>query len=462
LRHLIVLCIDSLRQDHVGFYRALSGRDRVFAEVAAPTTPHLDAFARRSLTFRNAYPCNLPTIPIRHELMTGCFGLHDRPWQPLLPTDLTVAEILAREGFTCGLVSDNYHFRAPGMNFHRAFHSYDWVRGNEYDPWVSAPPRRDVQRYTSEAYPSAWRARVAQYLANTDAFRPDRPEDWFAHQVARRAADWLEANRAHDRIFLWVDCFDPHEPWDPPAPFDVYRPSGYEGPRLIMPMGGRAADWATPEQIGQIRGLYAGEAASVDAAVGLFLTAVRDLGYMDDSIVLVLADHGHPLGDHGKFLKGADRMYAELLKVPFMLYVPGGAGNGRVSDAIVQYPDVLPTLLELLGLPTYMQTMTGRSFRAVVESPGATHRAVAVSGYFRSSDRSVRDTRWAYVRRPAGEADELYDLVADPHETENVIDQRPEVAQALLAAIPPQFLNGPVHSVKGLQGQYEMRSSAIS
>jgi len=461
--NLIVICIDSLRQDHVGFYREGAEPGAVFPGVRPPRTENLDRFARGALCLRNAYPANMPTIPIRHELMTGCFGLHERPWQPLQPSDLTVAQILGREGYTCGLISDTYHYRAPGMNFHRGFHSYEWIRGNEYDPWVSSGTRREVEQYVNAHYPAEWRGRIAQYLANTDAFGRDRPEDWFAAQVADRAVAWLRAHREKRGrgVFLWIDSFDPHEPWDPPAPFDTCRPEGYTGPRLIMPMGGLAADWATPEQIAQIRGLYAGEVAAVDAALGQVFDALRDLGYMEDSVVLVLADHGHPLADHGKFLKGADRMYSEMLHVPFLLHVPNGSSNGRVSDALIQYPDVLPTLLDLLGLREYAQTMTGRGFRAVVDMQAPEHRSATVSGYFAAVDRCLRNKRWSYIRRPQGQPDELYDLPTDPLEQHNVIDAHPEAAARLLGTIGPQFVRGVVRSIKGVQGQYEMGSAAI-
>ncbi len=461
------MCIDSLRQDHVGAYRRLGGGTGVgaaadapvFAGLRPPATPGLDAFAAHSLCFTNAYPCNIPTIPIRHELMTGHFGLHQRAWQPLVPTDLTAAEILAAEGYTCALVSDTYHYRAPGMNFHRGFHAYEWIRGNEYDPWVSAPTRRSVDDYVTPGYDARWRGRVAQYLANTDGFGRDRPGDWFAAQVADRAVHWLRANRDRRPVFLWIDSFDPHEPWDPPAPFDLYRPAGYAGPRLVMPMGGRALDWATPEQVDQIRGLYAGEVASVDAALGQVLAALAEQGYLEDSVVLVLADHGHPLADHGKFLKGPDRMYSELLKVPFMLHLPGGRRG--VTDTLVQYPDVLPTLLDLLGLGAYGQTMTGRSFRDVAAGGAETHRDVTVSGFHAAVDRAVRDGRWSYVRRPGDEPDELYDLRADPRERTNRIDEAPAVAQGLLARVAPQFLRQRVRAVKGLMGRYELGSGSV-
>jgi len=149
-----------------------------------------------------------------------------------------MAEILRQNGYVCGLISDTYHYRGPGQNYHRGFSAYRWVRGQEYDPYESAPTRRDLNAYINENYSSAWKARIAQFLANTDDFKTE--EDWFPAKVVDEAVNWLRKNRMHKKAFLWIDSFDPHEPWDPPARFDTYRDPDYRGPRLIMPMGGMA------------------------------------------------------------------------------------------------------------------------------------------------------------------------------------------------------------------------------
>ncbi|HEY3072976.1 MAG TPA: sulfatase, partial [Candidatus Limnocylindrales bacterium] len=452
--NLIVVVLDSLRQDHVGAYH--QGRP-AWDGIPPADTPNLNAFARDCVVLDNAYPEALPTIPIRCQLMTGQRTLPYRPWQPLLPSDVTVAEILREEGYVCGLISDTYHYRAPGMNYHRGFHSYDWIRGQEYDPWRSEPSQRRLDDYVNANFPPLWRDRVGQFLANTDEFRTH--DDWFAPSVFGRAADWLRRNRTHDRLFLWIDSFDPHEPWDPPAEFDTYRDPAYRGPRIVLPMGGLADTWATPEEQQNIRGLYAGEVASVDRAFGFLLEALTAHGYLDDSIVLVLADHGHPLGDHGKFLKGADRLYSELLKVPFLLRLPGGRDGGRRASAVVEFTDVLPTLLDLLGLANNTASMHGRSFRPVVEGDADEHRRHVITGYHAGLDRCVRDRRWSLILRPAGEPDELYDLVEDPRERRNLIDAHHDEARRLASAYGKYFFRGGAPRVlKGVQGQYEMAS----
>ncbi|MBI3910595.1 MAG: sulfatase-like hydrolase/transferase, partial [Armatimonadetes bacterium] len=205
--NLIIIVLDSFRQDHVSAYHGGRGP---FPDVPSCQTPNLDAFARQAVMLDNVYPDALPTIPVRMQLMTGQRTLPYRPWQPLALHDVTIAEILRREGYVCGLISDTYHYRAPGMNYHRGFHAYHWVRGQEYDPYESAPTRRNIGAYVNEHYPEAWQGRIAQYLANTDDLQAE--ERRFPAQVVERAVEWLARNRSHPHLFLWIDSFDPHEP----------------------------------------------------------------------------------------------------------------------------------------------------------------------------------------------------------------------------------------------------------
>jgi len=455
--NVIVIILDSFRQDHVSFY---NGGAPVFEGVPACRTPNLDAFARECIVFDNAYPEALPTIPVRTQFFTGQHTLPCRPWQPLTREDISIAEILRAEGYVCGIVSDCYHYRAPGMNFHRGFHAYRWVRGQEYDPWTSHPPRRDLDDYVNEHYDPTWRGRVAQFLANTDDFT--REEDWFPAKVVDEAIGWLAKNRGHRRVFCWIDSFDPHEPWNPTPEFDTYTDPDYRGKRLVMPMGGPAERWATPQEIRHIQGLYAGEAAFVDHCLGRLFQALADLGYTDDSVIVLASDHGHPLADHGKFLKGGDRLYNELLRVPFMIRLPGGQGAHR-TEAIVQFHDVLPTLLDLLGLANNASAMQGRSFRPVLYGDTDGHREVIITGYHEAPDRCVRDRTWSYVLRPGEEPDELYNLIEDPQERTNLVDQYPEEARRLARAFGSTFRRGAAQvEVKGIQGKYELASGGIA
>lgn len=452
--NIIVIVLDSLRQDHVSLYHQGKGR---FPGVEPCRTPNLDRFAQDCIVFHNAYPEGLPTMPVRLTLMTGQQTLPFRGWEPLRDTDITIAEMLGEQGYVCGLICDTYHYRAPGMNYHRGFHAYRWIRGQEWDPYVSAPAKRNVEDYVNGHFDSVWRSRVGQFLANTDDFSDE--SDWFAAKVVRESLEWLRANRVHDRVLLWIDSFDPHEPWDPPSPWDTYRDLSWRGPRLIQPMGGEM-DWASAEEVRLIRGLYAGEVAFVDHCFGQLFDALAELGYLEDSLILVTSDHGHPLGDHGKFLKGPDRMYSELLKCPFLVRLPGGRNGGRHTSALLQFHDVLPTILDLLGQRNNSSAMHGSSFRALLEGDTDAHRPAIIAGYHEGEDRCVRDQVWSYVRRPEGEPDELYNLAEDPEETRNLVDEHPDEARRLAAEFGSYFYRRALPAVKGVQGQYEMGSAS--
>jgi arylsulfatase A-like enzyme len=449
--NIIVVVLDSFRQDHISFYNK---EERIFKNVAACKTPNLDKFAKESVVFHNAYPAGLPTIPVRTELMTGQFTLPYKPWSPMYPTEITIAEILKREGYVSGLITDTYHLFKPGMNFHKGFDSFVWIRGQEYDAFNSAPPKKkNVENYVNKSYSEQWKKLVARFLANTEDF--ENEEEWFPAKVFSEAIRWLRNNKVYEKIFLWVDSFDPHEPWDPPERFDVYTSRNYKGKRLILPMGGEAKSWASEEEIDYIRGLYAGEASFVDYWFGVFYEELRELGFLENSIIVVLADHGHPLADHGKFLKGGDRLYNELLKVPFMVRLPGGE-KARETKAIVQFPDLLPTILELIGLGNDVASMHGRSFLPVLLNQTDEHRKYAISGYYEAVDRCIRNQEWSYIQRPEGQSDELYNLVEDPKETKNVIDENPNEAKRLALAFGAYFRKVESKVVKGIQGKYEL------
>jgi len=455
--NLIFIMLDSFRQDHVGIYH--KGKSP-FPHVKPCDTPNLDKFAEECVILENVYPCGLPTIPVRFELMTGYYSLPYRPWAPLTSYDLTIAEILKEYEYVNAFITDTYHYRAPGMNYHRGFHEVRWIQGQEYDAYVSRPlKKKRIEDYVNKYYfnpPGSqkerdWIGRILQFLANTEDFTKE--EDWFAYRVMSEAVRWLKENRKYQKIFLWVDSFDPHEPWDPPRRFDNYTDPNYKGPRLIMPMGGWAKDWATEEEINYIRGLYAGEASFVDHCLGMLFKTIEEEGYLEDSIIIVTADHGHPLADHGKFLKSGDRLYRELVKVPFLIHLPRGENKGLRSDAIIQFPDVLPTIFELLGLKNLNIPLGGKSFLPVLKGDSQEHRPAAIMGYYENKCRAIYNKEWSYHIKEEGE--ELYFLPTDPQEKVNVVEKHPEVTEELKSHFGKIFFSRKPH-IPGVEERHKI------
>jgi len=450
--NIIFLILDSLRQDHVSFY----GWDGCPLE-----TPNIDRLAQESVVFDNCYPEALPTIPVRTQWMTGQRTLPFRPWQPLTKEDRTIADILSKEGYLTALFTDCYHYFKPGYNLHRSFRVWQWVRGQEYDAYRSAPlSKYRLEDYIKDTFTPHWRQLVETCLMNIEPF--EKADDHYCAQLARAAIQWLEENKTRREPFLlWWDSFDPHEPWTPPKEFDRYTDPNYKGKKIILPCGGPVVNHFTPEEIAYTRGLYAGEVAYVDHYVGQLLNKIAGLGYMDNSLIVLVADHGHPLADHGKFLKGGDRMYSELLKVPFMIRFPGGRYGGRRLTALTQFQDILPTLLEAIGLGNNIEAMHGRSLMPLIRGEVPSIRDVIVTGYHEAPDRCIRTVEWSYIRRPEGQPDELYNLIEDPQEKVNLVDRYPDVARRLASSFGSLYAVQ-VAEVKGIQGKYEVGGSAVA
>ncbi|NLD42021.1 MAG: sulfatase-like hydrolase/transferase [Chloroflexi bacterium] len=447
--NVIFICLDSFRQDHVRFYNP-----------AAPcATPHLDALACESVAFDNVYPEGLPTIPVRTAWLTGERTLVHRPWQPLTPEDRSLPEILASAGYLTALYTDCYHYFKPGMNLHRGYRTWEWVRGQEYDAYRSGPlTRLRLDDYCQETYSPEWRRIVETAIKNVEEF--ETAEDHYAARLVRKANAWLERNVGAQPLFLFLDSFDPHEPWTPPPEFDRYTDPSYRGKRLILPPGGPASAHFSADEIAYIRGLYAGECAYVDHYVGVLLHRLKDLGLYETSVIVLIADHGHPLADHGKFLKGGDRLYSELLKVPFLIRFPGGRYGGQRLQALGSFHDVLPTLLDAVGMGNNLDALPGKSLLPVIRGEVPAIRQAIISGYHQAPDRVVRDLTWSYIRRPADQVDELYNLADDPQERHNLIDEHPGEAQRL-AGLFGVLYNLQGAPVKGLQGKYEVAHTGV-
>jgi len=448
MTNLIVIMLDSLRWDHVGAYNQFVINGKVVQ------TPNIDSLAADSLLFTDAITGGLPTIPIRTELFTGNHTLTNRPWQPLNNEDITIPMILNKYGYTCKLIADTYHLFKPGMNFHRGFY-FEWIRGQEGDAWRSAPHSRDMKKFTKPAMEGdpIWYS-VDQYFRNIEGWESE--EDYFPGQVFGAAIRWVRENK-DKKFFLWIDSFDPHEPWFPPEPYlSMYKDPSYNGPELIHPKYG-PVDWMTEEELNNVRALYAGEVSFVDRWVGKFLDTLRELDLYDSSLIVLLSDHGHPHGDHGKIMKTSDNLYSELVRFVLMIKPPKGTFTPRRVEGIVQTPDVLPTVLHLLGLEQEATIMDGKNMLPLLD--GKPIRDIAISGYFGAGHRVIRNLTWSLVYRPDG-SHELYNLIEDPREQNNVIEQHKDIAADLLARAPRVFFDKPI--VAGdLQEVYEFKDTEV-
>jgi arylsulfatase A-like enzyme len=391
--NVIVIVADSLRKDHLGCY----GNDWI-------STPNLDGFAAGACLIDGACADSLYTVPCRTSMMLGRVNFPFRPWQPLEREDLPIAEWLWDKGFTSALITDVYHLHKSGYNFDRGFDERVFIRGQEYDPWIQAPDTdadaieaafKRHFKHSSVSDKSEQMARnFRQYLRNTSV--REHEEDYFCAQVCLRAIDWLERHRGQDRLFLWVDLFDPHEPWDPPRELKEQYNPGYAGREIIDPVPSDVEGYLSPEEMHSIRALYAAEVTFVDRWIGRLLRAAEDLGYFEDTVVIFTSDHGEPLDDRGYVRKHRPWLYEELVAVPLIVHLPGAAA-GEKREALVRLSDIAPTICDAAGVDA-LPDAHGNSLLPLVRGEGREHSRLRDN---RHPQPERGDTRWPLVTAAA-------------------------------------------------------------
>jgi arylsulfatase A-like enzyme len=263
--------------------------------------------------------------------------------------------------------------------------------------------------------------KVRQYLANT-ADR-ETEEDWFAPQVFTMGSEFLKTADPGQPFFLMVDCFDPHEPWDPPEEYVSLYDEGYDGPEPTVPEYSDAG-WINERELERMRALYAAEVTLTDRWLGNFLETLDSTSFAQDTMLVLLSDHGVALGEHDATGKPFWALWPELTDIPFFIRHPEGKGAGQTSDYYASTHDVAPTVLASLGVEV-PDVMEGQDLSVVLDGGEPEPREHFTLGY----DEYVwtRDDRYVMVSRNDRREARLYDLTTDPGMDTDIAAEHPDV-----------------------------------
>ena len=411
--------------------------------------------------------------------------------------NLAVADIMWGKNMQTALVYDTPPMRLPKYGYSRGFDFVSFNPGQELDHTsfadVPLDPALKPEDYTSPTMVFNEKGEVidddsTQLLDEIGCFLRQqqfrKPEDSYISRVMTDAQNWLSNRRDKTRPFLlWVDSFDPHEPWDPesvwkgePCPYDPE----YVGNPLVLapwtPIEGRI----TERECEHIRALYMEKITQVDKWVGELLDSIRAQGLWDETLIVLMSDHGQPMGEgehgHGIMRKCRPWPYEELVHVPLIMHVPGIEGGKRIKS-FVQNVDVTATIMDALGelgtpqkasdfgFPTYdTSEMQGISLLPVMRGETDTVRDCAIAGYYgmswslitedysyvhwlvsedvkdsvdciAGSGTEMKEEMWtctAGAKVQVPDHDELYDRKADPFQLNNIADQNPDKAREML------------------------------
>ena len=441
--NVIWITSDSFRRDHLGAY----GNKKI-------QTPSLDTLAAKSVQFQRHYAAGFPTMPTRADHFTGRWTMSFMGWSPLPSNVTTLAEILSQKGLHTAAVVDTPFYLRDGMNYDRGFKSFFMNIGQE----GSGAKKLKDGWHESQDTRAAWRFE----------------SDYNAPQTFTKAMRWLE-NHYKEDFFLYIDTWDPHEPWDAPAYYtEIYWPD-YDG-EIIEPVYGYWPDVPgfTQERLEKAHATYCGEITMVDTWLGYLLRRVENMGLMENTAIIFTSDHGFYFGEHGglfgkmvyeigsdgkyptlddwdKQVEGGiwaySPLYEEIVNIPLLIYIPGVSAGvyGQLTSAV----DVMPTVLEVLGcdIPEFVE---GQSLLPKIDDSAVNGREFTVSSIpfanpgdpVRSVDNFLRMLKaptvttitsgnYALLYSPERGQSKLYDLCLDPGQQNDIISDQADVAKEL-------------------------------
>jgi len=381
--NVIFILVDTLRADHLGIY----GYPR-------DTSPNLDAFARRSVFFREARSQASCTFPSVNSILTSRYpaAFLGQPGQAMgIPANVpSLAEILRLRGYRTVAVSASAVVRNTP---------------SQHNP--SAGFGRGFEVFQEDCI---WKAAAC---VNRQV-------------LGRLKRDGDDAGDASDRpLFLYIHYIDPHGPYNPPHEHQRRFATGHPDKPFIRngnpnPIGdmlykGGPDPGVTPADLQFLRDLYDDEINYLDGQLLHLFRVLEENGWLDDSIIVFAADHGEEFLEHGH-IKHCRTVFDSSVKVPLFFHIPGVAA--RALEQPVQNLDIVPTLLDYLRIPTTGMTLEGESLRPLIErqQPEDPYQ-YSLSGPY----RGVADGRFKLIQDLAGEAFLLFDLKRDPGETRNIL-----------------------------------------
>ncbi|MDJ1122526.1 sulfatase [Olsenella sp. YH-ols2217] len=396
MRTILVL-MDTLRRDVLSCYNLQS----------PVVTPNLDAFARESCVFDEHWVGSAPCMPARRDILTGRLNFLERGWGPIEPFDVTLPQVLREHGYFCHITTDHCHYlRTGGEGYLQQFNTWDYHRGQEGDPWVSAID--DPSNMPRDYYGRVRR----QYQLN----RTQWPEEaqMPSPLTFQSACDWLDRNGQAEDYFLMVEAFDPHEPFDVP---DEYL-SLYDGPELDrdyyeIPCYARQSESdVTDDAVAYLRRRYHALVTMTDRWFGRLMDKVRELGIWDDVLLVATTDHGYFLGERDFLGKNFMPLYNELAHLPLLVRFPGGARAGRHAQQLTQNIDLMPTVLDFAGIEI-PDDVAGVSLKPLATDADAPTKDYALFGYH-AMDVNITDGRYVYFRAPVPGNQPCFEYAAMP------------------------------------------------
>jgi len=452
---IFLIIFDTLRKDHSG---KIYGNEWI-------NTPNFDAFAQDCVIFDKAYPESLPTIPFRRTTHTGLrtFPFNKDPkefrtddtvhlqgpmlgWYPIPHDQKHISEYLKQLGYTTGFITSTYHQFKPSMNFHLGFDQWNWIRGHEDDKYKyglksNQKELKDNIKHFITSIKGKRYERLAQQGVLKKYFKNiqyrTKEQDFFVAKTFQKSMEFLKENKKEKDLFLLIDEFDPHEPWDPPISYRNLYLKDYKGNNIILPAYTDNLTYITADELRCLRANYAGEVTLCDKWFGKFIEFLKNEDMYDDSLIIFISDHGHSIGEHNFMGKLPFGLYPELVDIPFMIKPPGNIENGpkRILKSYVYNHDILPTILGMIKRKNIPKILNGIDLSSLI-----------IDNDYQIEDRDYttigfqvvtlyKDDNYALITLNDQSFQKLFDLKKDQGWNENIANDNPDIIKELFTKI---------------------------
>lgn len=384
---IVIIAVDSLRADHLGCYG-----------YPENTTPQLDKSSKRAVLFSEAYTNATKTTPSLVSLFTSLYpSVHDVRQINMKRTKLNekiplLAEILTKQGYNCKASTGGAN-AGQAFGLGRGFMTY-----NEQDLLIKD---NDFSRINTEISP------------------------------------WINAQLESDKpFFYFIHTYRPHSPYLPPKPYHRIFDPDYSGTIIstseqlpqshsINQKKKNKLFWKSisnlTDDIHHLKALYDGEIRYTDKFIAHVLSSIDRKRFEKKVILIVLADHGQEFLEHGRCLH-SNSLYDELLHIPLLLQLPGTTMQGVIKESSASIVDVMPTVLQLLGL-TVNSPMQGKNLFQIPQKKNSENYVYAETSMKNDLHQCVRTQQFKLISTSKPQSQMLYYLTGDSGEQDNIIDK---------------------------------------
>lgn len=378
--------------------------------------PNLSRLASHSVIFDNHFTGSAPCMPARRDLLTGRLNFLERGWGPVEAFDCTLPQLLRQGGVRSHITTDHYHyFEIGGDNYCQMFDTWDFHRGQEHDKCPG----------------SLEKIRLPEHIGKYDSRYFQNRRKWTEEELypspmtVKAGCQWLEENHEQDNFLLWVETFDPHEPFDVPQKYLDRVKDDYHGKPFFWSPYCRVDEAGfSEEEILHLRRRYAALLLMTDEWLGRLLDVMDAHDMWKDTFFIFTTDHGYMLGEHGYLAKNYMPAYNEVFHIPLTVHVPG-FGAGEHCGALTQNIDILPTVMELYGIPPEyaVNKLHGESLMSLLRQEKTKLRDAVLYGYFGKAV-NVTDGTYTLFKKPCPGNRPLYVYTSMPVDINCYFDRK--------------------------------------